>query len=155
VVLVDFENLVWGLKREFRLADPDCVDLAVGALRGLRRTLTMGQRIIIGRAYADWRPRGLTGALQPLSLMGLHPEYVFAKCGKGSTDLALSLDAQEILLTRLEIERFVIVGGDRDYLAVARRILERGRAITVPRRDHARRERWRRTLGGGDPASAR
>jgi hypothetical protein len=133
VMLVDFENLLWGMANQLKAPYPELIDLSVSALGKVKEYMaaTLKQAVVIGRAYADWEHESVSAALQPLALMGLHPEYVLTKQGKGSADLSLSLDGQEILLTRPEILHFVVVGGDRDYMPVARRILERGRSVKI------------------------
>jgi hypothetical protein len=133
VVLVDFENLLWGMAHQQKTPSPEVVDRAVSLLGQLKAHLAAELRfvVVIGRAYADWEIASVGVSLQPLALLGLHPEYALTKLGKGSSDLSLSLDGQEILLTRPEILHFVIVGGDRDYMPLARRILERGRGVRI------------------------
>jgi hypothetical protein len=132
VILVDFENIVWAIRDRLKSSTlSEIMDLATASLAGLRKHIDKsGMTIMIGRAYADWESSA-EGALQSLALMGFQPEYVMAKHGKSSADLALSLDGQEILLTRPEIDTFIIVGSDRDYIPFARRILERGRNVKI------------------------
>ncbi len=89
-------------------------------------------RIIIRRAFADWEDVGSDPDPQSsLALMSVKPEYVLGKPGKNSTDLALSLDALEVLLTRDDIEGFLIVGGDRDYIPIVSRIREKGKLVRI------------------------
>jgi hypothetical protein len=50
---------------------------------------------------------------------------------KNSSDLLLSIEAIELLHRRPEINVFVIVGGDRDYLPVVRRMRERLKKVLL------------------------
>jgi len=128
-LFVDFENLVLGLHQA---GYPDPRDRALEMLTRLReRFEAEGVSILLGRAYADWDVPGLEEASHALHLAGFLPQYVHRARGKNSADLELSLAALEVLLTREDIGVFALVGGDRDYIPVARRIRERGRRVCV------------------------
>jgi hypothetical protein len=128
-LFVDFENLVLGL-HQAGYSDPR--DRALELLTKLReRFEAEGVSVLLGRAYADWDVPGLEEASHALHLAGFFPQYVHRARGKNSADLELSLAALEVLLTREDVGVFALVGGDRDYIPVARRIRERGRRVCV------------------------
>ncbi len=132
-VFVDFDNLFYGLlhglyHRHYKRAMEECLNL-LAALRA-----ELGQRetaIVLGRAYSGFDEYPGSEAAHPLSLMGFDPQYVVQKKGKNSADLQLSLDLMEVLLTRQDIDLFVIVGGDRDFIPVARKVLEARRELLI------------------------
>jgi len=128
---VDYENLF----REMCNNGPETGDAHEAAMWVVERTLRMleaeGARVLVARAYADWENLGGHGTQSSLTLMSVRPEYVLAKRGKSSADLELSLSALEILLTREDIDGFVILGGDRDYIPVVSRIRESGKRVRV------------------------
>ena len=126
-VFVDFDNL--------RLGVPDPypkTDSAIEILRQMQRRFEReGQQILIRRAYADWEAEGLEGVQGQLSLMSYLPVFVLGQPGKNSADLEMSLDAMDILLSRGDVERFVLVAGDRDFIPIVRRIIESGKQVKI------------------------
>ena len=75
--------------------------------------------------------------MSSLALLSVQPVYVLAKPGKNSADLEMSLDIQETLLTRPDVKEFVLVGGDRDYIPITRRLLEHDKRVVVAAFDSA------------------
>lgn len=133
-VFIDFENIYLSIKKDICVPPytPRPVDIATALLSGLKKQLReKGVSLVIGRSFSDWDYSDTREALHSLAMMGFEPQYLTAKPNKNSADLVLSLDAMEILLTRDDIEHFVIVGGDRDYIPIVRRIKERAKAVTV------------------------
>ncbi len=132
-LLVDFDNIFFALKDEIadNRFEGEAVDLALRLLSALKQKLEseFQSTVLIGRAYGSWD--GITDAPNSLAMMSIQPAYAIHKPGKSSADLELSLDALEFLLSREDIDRFCIVGGDRDYLPIARRIQERGKSVMV------------------------
>ncbi len=132
-VLVDFENIYSNLAEEppesetmeEPIVDEQALDDAVDLLSSLRDRLRVkyGCAMAIGRSYADFDRLGGT-AMSQLQLLAFEPRFMIATRRKSSADILLSIDAIEMLHTRPELDVFVIVGGDRDYLPVVRRIRE-------------------------------
>ncbi|MBI3273019.1 MAG: NYN domain-containing protein [Planctomycetes bacterium] len=133
-VFIDFENIYLSIKKDICIPPhtPRPVDIATALLSALKKMLRdKGVSLVIGRSFSDWDYSDTREALHSLAMMGFEPQYLTAKPNKNSADLVLSLQAMEILLMRDDIEHFVIVGGDRDYIPIVRRIKERAKAVTV------------------------
>ncbi|MBK7780068.1 MAG: NYN domain-containing protein [Ardenticatenia bacterium] len=120
-VFIDFENIAIAAQDAHGFFSLDAV------MAEAERWGTCGVR----RAYADWtrfRAYGETVSDHSLDLTQL-----FLPGGsrqrKNAVDIQLVVDALETALTRPEIEVFVIVGGDSDYSAVARRLRGHGRTV--------------------------
>lgn len=132
-LLVDFDNIFLALRDEIaeNRYDGDPVDLTLKLLSHLKQKLESDYQstLLIGRAYGSWD--GITDAPNSLAMMSIQPMYTIHKPGKSSADLELSLDTMQILLSRPDIDHFFIVGGDRDYLPIVRRIQEQGKNVTV------------------------
>ena len=126
-IFVDFENL--------RLGVPDPypkTDTAIEILRQMQRRFDReGQQTLIRRAYADWEGDALEGVQGQLSLMSYLPVFVLGQPGKNSADLEMSLDCMDILLSRPDMERFVLVAGDRDFIPIVRRVIEAGKQVKI------------------------
>jgi NYN domain len=126
-IFVDFDNL--------RLGVPEPHPKTETAIEILRQLLTRleldGIRVLVRRAYADWENEGLGGVQAQLSLMSVLPVFVLGQVGKNSADLEMSLDCLELLLSRDEFDRFVLVAGDRDFIPVVRRIIEAGKKVRI------------------------
>jgi hypothetical protein len=132
-IFVDFDNLFYGLLnglygRNFKRTLEESLNLLAAVRAELTRRDTT---IVLGRAYSAFDEFPGSEAAHPLALMGYDPQYVVQKKGKNSADLQLSLDLMEVLLTRNDIDQFVIVGGDRDFIPVARKVLEARRELLI------------------------
>ncbi len=134
-VFLDFENIYFGFLHQGENSEPDkklTLDKVLLLLSRLREELAdRGENLVLGRSYSSFDEYPGSDAALPLSLMGFDPQYVVKFRGKNSADLALSLDLLEVLLTRKDIGLFVIVGGDRDYIPVSRKVLEAGRDLLI------------------------
>ncbi|MCK4443103.1 MAG: NYN domain-containing protein [Thermoplasmata archaeon] len=132
-LLVDFDNIFYAFREEIaeNRYDGEAIDLTLRLLSTLKQKLEseFQSTLLIGRAYGSWD--GFTDAPNSLAMMSIQPTYAIHKPGKSSADLELSLDALEFLLSRDDIDQFCIVGGDRDYLPIVRRIQERGKSVMV------------------------
>lgn len=132
-VFVDFENLLYGLVNwQFRGDYGRALDEALSCLDRLRSELhERGAVMVMGRAYSAFDERPGSEAAHSLALLGFDPQYVIAKKQKNSADLQLSLDLMEVMLTRADITLFVIVGGDRDFIPISRKVLEAARELLI------------------------
>ena len=135
-VLIDYQNLHHHLKNQVSEGSP--ADVCAKILDGLRDHLS-GTRITTGRAYADFS--GLDDhtrhVKRTLYLNGVEPVYVPGTMHRNTTDLQLAVDAIEIRERRPEIETFVILAGDRDYVPVVQALVGAGRRVVqVGFREH-------------------
>lgn len=132
-MFVDFENIQIELAKKLKYAEKkvDVPGTVIQILQRLRDEAIEagGPPILIGRAYGTWQD--LEGIPNSLALMSIQPQYVLTRARKNSADLELSLDVHDLLLSREEIQSFLIVGGDRDYIPIVRRLLERGRKVDI------------------------
>ncbi len=131
-VLVDFENIYFTLaeasdqESDDQSVDVQALDDGVELLSNLRNRLRhrFNAVMAIGRSYADYDRIG-GDAQSQLQLLAFEPRFMLGNENKrSSSDILLSIDAVELLHTRPEIDLFVIVAGDRDYLPVVRRLRE-------------------------------
>jgi uncharacterized LabA/DUF88 family protein len=136
-VLVDMENIYRSLAEPEDAGDADTVDDqaiddCVEILRNLRERLRRRYHVnmAIGRSYADFARLGGDAQTQ-LQLLAFEPRFTMTARGTSAADILLSIDAIEMLLTRPELDVFVIVGGDRDYLPVVRRIREHMKRVIL------------------------
>ncbi len=124
-LFVDFEALYLSLREE----SSKPVEAAITLLGSVKRWLIeeKGLEFVMGRAYAAWDYPASREALASLTMLSLAPQYLMAKRPRSSANIKMSLDLLETLLTRPEIENFVLVITDRDYLPIIERIREQGR----------------------------
>lgn len=111
-VLVDCEN-----------AQPAVLDHA------MRHAATLG-RVVLRRAYgnaASLTHKWQDGLIRHNVAPCLQFQYVG---GKNTADLALALDALEMLLDR-RAEQFVIVTSDSDFVGLCRKLQDRGARVDV------------------------
>ncbi len=130
-VLVDFENLVYGLAHHHgaeNLAEVACLQALCGFTRELAHP---GVR----RAYGDWRVRDLNQFQIELYRNGFEIVHVLGRPAAGSrknaSDIRLAVDAVELALREPHLRRFVIVSGDRDMIEIVRCLQKHGREVIV------------------------
>ncbi len=129
-LFIDFDNFILSMKDAFKeKTDEECLNILLKIITNMREKES--NMLILSRAYADWETWSHIPAQSSLMLINVEPRFVLDKPGKSSADIKLSLEALEILLTRNEIEKFIIIGGDRDYIPMVSRIKEGIKEIEV------------------------
>ena len=129
-VFIDFENVYYELKHI--APDRDVTDYILTVVRQLNAKLDQAASSspIIRKAYADFErldasPQG------SLYLMGVETHNVMSTEHKNSADMRLCIDALDVLYTRPEIQTFVLVAGDRDYIPLVQHLRRQGRNVFV------------------------
>ena len=127
-VFIDFENLYYTLtnsyKKSYEAANEATISMIGNALEELRG---IAGEFIIRMAFADWGR--LSEPKRELQRMGIRIVDVLSTEYKNSADIELSLSAQDVILTREDIETITIFAGDRDYMPIANRIREKGKKL--------------------------
>jgi hypothetical protein len=94
--------------------------------------------MVVGRSYAAFDTYPGVEVAHDLALLGLDPQYVLVShSGRNSADVQLTIDVARVLFRRDDIEMIVVVSGDRDFLPLARQVLEEGRELRVVSISHA------------------
>lgn len=85
----------------------------------------------IRRVYGDWTNPHLNQWARKLNHLGLRAMHQNAyTSGKNSTDLALVIDAMDLLYDG-NVEAFALVTSDSDFTSLAHRLRESGKAVYV------------------------
>jgi len=109
------------------LIDADNAQLT--KLKAILNEISKYGRIIVRKAYGDWKNPSLKNWEDELKQLAIKPEQQFAYTkGKNATDIALVIDAMDLLLTK-NYDAFVIVCSDADYTPLAIRLRETGAYI--------------------------
>ena len=107
------------------LIDGDNVSVAA-AIRAFRLIEEMGH-VTIRRVYGNWAKTQLKDWQDFIMRNGFTAVQQFdAVKGKNSTDIALTVDAVDIVNNRPGVDLIAIISSDSDYIAVAAYIRERG-----------------------------
>ncbi|MBK8974709.1 MAG: NYN domain-containing protein [Planctomycetes bacterium] len=133
-VFVDFENLHRALEAPADPAGPRPKEIAIDIVEGLLRRLREedGDTLVMGRSYAAFDTFPGNEVAHELALLGVDPQYVLVgPTGRNSGDVQLTLDVARVLFRRPDIGRIVILTGDRDFLPLAREVLEVGRELLM------------------------
>jgi len=132
-VFVDFENLFLSLKNREELSGLRIRELSLGILEQLKARLNKDKApMVIGRSYAAFDTYPGMEVAHDLALMGFDPQYVLVgHAGKNSADVQLACDVCRVLYRRPDIDAIVIVSGDRDFIPIARQVLEENRELRV------------------------
>lgn len=131
-LFVDFENVFYGLVGEpLSLTRDAALSATMDVLTKLRQQLReQGYALVVERSYSDWEKMP-ESAQRQLQISGVLPRFVDARIDKNTADIELSLDVLHHILTRRELKHLVLVGGDRDYLPILRRLKEEQRHVIV------------------------
>jgi hypothetical protein len=132
-VFVDFENLFHSLKNREELTGLRIRELSLGILEHLKVRLHQEKApMVLGRSYAAFDTYPSMEVAHDLALMGFDPQYVLVgHAGKNSADVQLACDVCRVLYRRPDIDAIVIVSGDRDFIPIARQVLEENRELRV------------------------
>src|SRR5262245_38221138 len=132
-VFVDFENLFASLQNRAELSGQRTRELALSILENLVRRLQEEDcPLVLGRSYAAFDTFPGMEVAHALALMGFDPQYVLVSpAGKNSADVQLAVDVCRVLFRRPDIEAIVIVSGDRDFIPIARQVLEENRELRL------------------------
>lgn len=132
-VFVDFENLFLSLKGREELSGLRIRELSLGILEQLKERLHKDKApMVLGRSYAAFDTYPGMEVAHDLALMGFDPQYVLVgHAGKNSADVQLACDVCRVLYRRPDIDAIVIVSGDRDFIPIARQVLEENRELRV------------------------
>lgn len=128
-VFVDFENIVYSTRNCLNV-NPD-----FGVLMNWCRQFG---RVVIARAYADWRRHAPTVS----SILHNHdidpvfvPSYQYGRIGsnhgsiKNSVDMHLCVDAMRVLYRYPHLNTFILISGDRDFIPLVRALRMEGKMV--------------------------
>ncbi|GGB40909.1 hypothetical protein GCM10011380_32960 [Sphingomonas metalli] len=83
----------------------------------------------VRRAYGDWTSETLKGWKEKLHLFAIRPMQQFSySTGKNATDMALVIDAMELLYTQ-RLDGFCIVSSDADFTPLVMQLKANGRDV--------------------------
>jgi hypothetical protein len=127
-VFLDYENIVYHLMQVY-CHPPQISNIVNSVLKSLQVYLkdTMQLEVVIFKAYADFERQ--VSALGALYLLGIDTHNVLGKDHKNAADMKLCIDLMEVLYTRPDIQHFVLITGDRDYIPVVQHLRRLGRKI--------------------------
>ena len=111
-------------KRLAVLIDADNAQLSKLSL--ILEELSTYGRIVVKRAYGNWKDRALKNWEEQLKTLAIKPEQQFAyTTGKNATDLSLAIGAMDLLHTQ-RYDAVALVSSDSDYTPLAIRLREAG-----------------------------
>lgn len=131
-VFVDFENIYISIRNKYG-EQPN--------FDSIRDKCQEYGRVTIARAYADWyRYPRVTNALYANSIEPMYvPTYYYdrdegriGRAIKNSVDIHMCIDCMKTLYTHPNIDTYVVITGDRDFIPLINAIRQQGkRAIVI------------------------
>lgn len=95
-------------------------------LKSILDEISTHGRIVVKKAYGDWKNSILKNWEDELKRLAIKPEQQFAYVtGKNATDIAMVIDSMDLLHTEL-YDAFVLVSSDSDFTPLAIRLRESG-----------------------------
>jgi uncharacterized LabA/DUF88 family protein len=130
-VFIDYENIYYYLKNNFK-EPAELSSYTTEIVRNIRLQLEdrLGLQVIVMNAYADFERVG-GGSLGTLYLMGIMSQNVLGTGHKNAADMQMCIDLMQLLYTRSDMDTFVLVAGDRDYIPVVQHLKRMGRRVLV------------------------
>lgn len=130
-LFVDFENIFHYVRK--RTVDAERTqDIVLELIRELRTHLhdTFELNCIVQYAYADFEQIEVNAQSQ-LSLIGVETRNVVGTEHKNAADMRLCIDVMDTMYTRDEIDTFVLMAGDRDYIPVLQHLRKHAKIVQV------------------------
>jgi uncharacterized LabA/DUF88 family protein len=131
VLLIDYENVHWTMVREYHL-EPEISKL----LEALKNEACKYGPLTMTVAYADFDNEDFHGLQSQFQRNNVETRHVFSKTyedgrRKNAADIEMSLDAWELAKERQDLQTFVLVCGDRDFIPVVRRLQQKGKTVHI------------------------
>lgn len=105
----------------------DCDNARPDSVGGILDELARHGSIHIRRAYGNWKHNsGWEEKLHPFAIEPIQ-QFPYTK-GKNATDLAMAIDAMELLFTA-QVDAFALVTSDSDFTPLAMKIRAKGRKV--------------------------
>lgn len=105
----------------------DCDNARPTAIQGIMDELAKHGATNIRRAYGNWKVNpGWEERLHPFAILPIQ-QFAYTK-GKNATDIAMSIDAVEILYNE-NVDCFAIVSSDSDFTPLVMKIREKARKV--------------------------
>jgi uncharacterized LabA/DUF88 family protein len=130
-LFVDFENIFHYVRK--RTVDAERTqDIVLELIQELRSRLLNVQNMscIVQYAYADFEQIEVNAQGQ-LFLLGVETRNVVGTEHKNAADMRLCIDVMDTMYTRDEIENFVLMAGDRDYIPVLQHLRKHAKSVQV------------------------
>ena len=117
-LLIDFDNVTMGIRSDI-----------TKELKNLLNSDIIKGKVAVQRAYADWRryPQYVVPLAEASVDLIFAPAYGSSK--KNATDIRLSIDALELVFTRVEIGTFILLSGDSDFSSLVLKLKEYGKYV--------------------------
>jgi uncharacterized LabA/DUF88 family protein len=128
---IDFENIFHYLGR--RTVDGErAQDIFLELIQSLRKKLVedFDETCIVQYAYADFEQIEVNAQGQ-MFLLGIETRNVVGTEHKNAADMRMCIDVMETMYTRDEIDTFVLVAGDRDYIPVIQHLRKHAKKVRV------------------------
>jgi uncharacterized LabA/DUF88 family protein len=135
-LFLDYENIHIGMENNFS-AIPN-IHILIEAIK--QKFADCGP-IIIGKAYGDWER--FVGVPPELQREQIEPVYIGAKrkygrdsgfrhgVAKNAADIQLALDAQELVYTMPNIDSFILISGDYDFVPLVFRLHKHSKRVCL------------------------
>lgn len=130
-LFIDFENIFHYIRK--RTVDSERAhDIVLELIQNLRKKLNeeYSTSCIIQHAYADFEQIEVNAQGQ-LFLMGVETHNVVGTEHKNAADMRLCIDIMDTMYRREEIETFVLMAGDRDYIPVLQHLRKHAKTVEV------------------------
>jgi uncharacterized LabA/DUF88 family protein len=130
-LLIDYENVHWSMTHEYHL-EPEISKF----IESLRKEAAKYGQLTMSVVYADFDNADFRGLQSQFQRNNIETRHVFSKTyesgrRKNAADIEMSLDAFELAIDKEDFETFVLVCGDRDFIPVVKRLLQKGKVVHV------------------------
>jgi uncharacterized LabA/DUF88 family protein len=130
-LFIDFENVFHYVRK--RTVDAERTqDIVLELIQELRKKLAaeFNMSCIVQYAYADFEQIEVNAQGQ-MFLLGVETRNVVGTEHKNAADMRLCIDVMETMYMREEIDTFVLVAGDRDYIPVLQHLRKHAKVVQV------------------------
>ena len=119
-VLIDFENIAAGVERE---------NLGKFNIKLVMNRLKEKGRVLLAKAYGDWGRFAKYKQSMLEQSVNMSELTSYRGQDKNRADIALVVDAMELIFTRPHIQTFVLLSGDSDFTPLVMKLRELNKKI--------------------------
>ena len=121
-IFIDLDNIAIG-------ATEVNLSLDMGVILQHVRKITNDSRVVIRRAYGDWRQNGQVPRNLAVNGFELQSVVRLNHNDKNLADIQMVLDAAETIIDCATIQNYVLVTGDRDFMPLVQMLRRRGKNV--------------------------
>lgn len=136
-LFVDFDNVVGALTGEFGRTVAHWLDWIEDGAFDKEAERPRGRRLVAKRVYWNYQNAGYSGAFEAAGFETFICASRVLRGRKSSADMSIAIDALELAFEKPEIEEFIVLTADTDFVPLIDKLTDRGCRTAALAKDNA------------------